>query len=75
MVGSGSVVTHDVPAHGVVWGNPARLHGFVCTCGARLTYKAEHGQNVQTRCPQCGQEIEIPIFDWQQIQNHWQNDQ
>ena len=36
MIGSGSVVTRDVPDYGLVWGNPARLHGFVCPCGARL---------------------------------------
>ena len=30
MVGSGSVVTRDVPAHGLVFGNPARLRAFVC---------------------------------------------
>jgi acetyltransferase-like isoleucine patch superfamily enzyme len=33
MVGSGSVVTRDVPDHGLVFGNPARLRGFVCSCG------------------------------------------
>ena len=36
MVGSGSVVTRDVPDYGLVWGNPARLQGFVCPCGERL---------------------------------------
>lgn len=36
MVGSGAVVTGDVPDYGLVWGNPARLHGFVCPCGHRL---------------------------------------
>lgn len=34
MVGSGSVVTRDVPPHALVFGNPARLKGFVCKCGA-----------------------------------------
>lgn len=36
MVGAGSVVTHDVPDHGLVYGNPARLVGHVCECGGRL---------------------------------------
>lgn len=37
MVGAGSVVTHDVPDYGLVFGNPARLHGFVCPCGERMS--------------------------------------
>ena len=36
MVGAGSVVTKDVPAYGLVVGNPARLVGFVCKCGRRM---------------------------------------
>ncbi len=33
MVGMGSVVTHDIPPHGLVVGSPAKLTGFVCACG------------------------------------------
>lgn len=33
MVGMGSVVTRDVPAHTLVVGNPARRVGAVCACG------------------------------------------
>jgi len=41
MIGAGSVVTRDVPDHGLVYGNPAQLHGFVCRCGGRLGLKSK----------------------------------
>ena len=46
MVGSGSVVTREVPPHALVVGNPARQIGWVCRCGARLGRDG--------RCPDCG---------------------
>jgi len=33
MIGAGSVVTKDVPAHALAFGNPARVQGNVCRCG------------------------------------------
>jgi len=65
MVGSGSVVTRDVPAYGLVYGNPARLHGFVCPCGARLTTKEEKSDKVMMICLECGQQIEIKKSIWE----------
>ena len=41
MVGSGSVVTHDVPAYALVVGNPARVIGYVCRCGQRVEKSGE----------------------------------
>ncbi len=35
-VGAGSVVTHNVPAHAMVYGSPARVRGWVCSCGVKL---------------------------------------
>jgi len=35
-IGAGSVVTRDIPSHGLAVGNPARLRGWVCECGLTL---------------------------------------
>jgi acetyltransferase-like isoleucine patch superfamily enzyme len=64
MVGSGSVVTKDVPAHGLVYGNPAQLRGFVCACGEIAEKESQNDQTVTTKCPKCGRLIQISIQDW-----------
>jgi len=38
MVGSGSVVIHDVPAYALVYGNPARIRGWVTPSGERARF-------------------------------------
>ena len=36
MVGAGSVVTKDIPPYALVYGNPAKINGYVCRCGKKL---------------------------------------
>ncbi len=35
MIGAGSVVSKDIGAHELWYGNPAEFHGYVCRCGRR----------------------------------------
>ena len=67
MVGSGSVVTKDVPAHGLVFGNPARLHGSVCACGEIAAKDTQTGEVVTLKCPKCGRTFEVSEKNWENI--------
>ena len=68
MVGSGAVVTHDVPNYGLVVGNPARLVGFVCKCGRPLkTIVTETEIAVEFQCSECGEKIKIPREDYAKV--------
>jgi UDP-2-acetamido-3-amino-2,3-dideoxy-glucuronate N-acetyltransferase len=48
------VVTHDVPDHALVVGNPARRIGWMCTCGEKLP--------VGLVCEKCGEAYEEGPF-------------
>jgi acetyltransferase-like isoleucine patch superfamily enzyme len=44
MIGAGSVVTKNVLPNALVYGNPAKQHGWVCNCGIKLE---------ELICPSC----------------------
>ncbi len=37
LIGAGSVITKDISDFALVFGNPAKLQGYVCKCAKRLT--------------------------------------
>ncbi len=68
IAGAGAVVTRSVPDYGLVYGNPARLVGFVCPCGQRLDFELESNGAANLKCPNCNSEISIPLNVYRQVQ-------
>ncbi|CEG11061.1 UDP-2-acetamido-3-amino-2, 3-dideoxy-D-glucuronate N-acetyltransferase [groundwater metagenome] len=66
MIGAGSVVTKDVPDYALVYGNPAKINGFVCECGRKIDKfeKDEKDDFVKGMCKFCKKEIFINKNDF-----------
>ncbi len=69
MIGAGSVVTRDVPDHGLVYGHPAELRGVVCSCGmpldvSRAARSASADNAIELLCECCGSTVSVPAADF-----------
>lgn len=49
-IGLGAVVLRSVPAHALLYGNPARQDGWACRCRTRIQFKDDGTGS----CPSCG---------------------
>lgn len=54
-VGAGSTVTKDVPDYAMVYGNPARVHGYMCACGDTVV----SAEAEELQCERCGVHIKL----------------
>ncbi|MGC9445340.1 MAG: acyltransferase [Candidatus Methanospirareceae archaeon] len=59
MIGAGSVVTKDIPSYGLVYGNPAKLTGYVCSCGQKLEKLVEEHEEERVYECTCGKTVRI----------------
>lgn len=59
MVAAGSTVTNDVPPHALVIGSPARVVGYICRRGHRMTAETPLDYASVYRCDECGEVLRV----------------
>ena len=52
-VGAGSVVTRSIPDYAMVFGTPAKIKGWVCACGNKLSFTTDEKSSEKASCTKC----------------------
>ena len=53
-VGASALVSKDIPDYGLVYGTPAKLKGWICNCGSKLSLTCSPEKEEKTECRECG---------------------
>jgi acetyltransferase-like isoleucine patch superfamily enzyme len=69
LIGAGSVVTNDIPAYALAYGNPARIRGFICKCGKKLDVTGKKKNCIVMRCRSCDETYTIAAEDYSRFKN------
>ena len=67
LIGAGSVVTKDIPAYALAYGNPARIRGFVCRCSRKLEVIEKSRNCIVMKCGFCDQTFKIAVEDYSKL--------
>jgi UDP-2-acetamido-3-amino-2,3-dideoxy-glucuronate N-acetyltransferase len=53
-IGAGAVVTRSIPNYAMAFGNPARVRGWICSCGIKLDLLSSTQTIANVKCQSCG---------------------
>jgi len=68
-VGGGAVVTKDIPDHALVYGNAAKIAGWMCECGESLYFTSSNSDSVEfATCERCDKQYQKDGLSVKQVE-------